>query len=354
MPTQEARTNIMGLMPHELVPLLPSGHERPYRATQILEWIYRRGQVDFDAMTNLPLDLRARASERYAIGALTEERATTSASGDATKYLWRLADGKHMESVRLVMAEGTRDTLCISSQVGCAYGCTFCATATMGFIRHLDPQEIFEQVFHMRRVLQSERPGAPSYNIVFMGMGEPLANYANVIEAIRRLTSPDGLGIAERRITISTCGLAERIRRLAGEDLDVGLAISLNATTDADRLRTMPVTKKHAIEELLDAASEWARATGRRVTFEYVLLRDENDREEDIDRLRAISQQVPCKINVIPLNPFPGVGHARPDTRWIETFLAKLMRPPSPAVTRRMTRGLDIAAACGQLAVSAS
>jgi 23S rRNA (adenine2503-C2)-methyltransferase len=172
-----------------------------------------------------------------------------------------------------------------------------------------------------------------------------------VIDAVRRLTSPEGLGIAERRITISTCGLADRIRRLSTEGLKIGLAISLNATTDADRSRTMPVTRKHGIDELLDAAREWATATGRRVTFEYVLLRGENDREEDVTRLRAISRRVPCKINVIPLNPFPGVAHARPDTTWVETFIERLMRSPSPSVTQRMTRGMDIAAACGQLAV---
>jgi 23S rRNA (adenine2503-C2)-methyltransferase len=342
----------MGLLPSELEAHLPEPFTEPYRARQILSWMYDRGVTAFDEMTNLPLLLRREAAARFEPFALKLDRETESDNGDATKYLWALPDGQKIESVHLVLA--TRETFCISSQVGCAYGCTFCATARMGFRRHLSAHEIFEQVFHMRERLRQRQSGwaAPSFNIVFMGMGEPLANYERVVDAIRRITDPAGLNVSPRRITVSTVGLAERVRALAKEDLGVRLAISLNATTDALRLQTMPVTKKHSIDEVIDAAREFARETGNRVTLEYVLLRDQNDSLEDADRLRVISASLPCKINVIPWNPWPGGTHERPSVSWIETFLGHLMRGQAPAVTCRTTRGLDIAAACGQLAVS--
>jgi 23S rRNA (adenine2503-C2)-methyltransferase len=340
------------MLPEEVRPHLPRGLDEAYRADQLLSWVHDRGESDFGAMTNLPRRLRDEARERFTLGTLVGEATTTSADGDATKFLWRLADGLAIESVHLVLP--TNDTFCISSQVGCAYGCTFCATATMGFRRNLTDLEIFEEVWRMRLRLRELR-GEPTagYNVVFMGMGEPLANYDHVVGAIRRLIHPKGLNLGERRITVSTCGLANQIRRLGEEGLKVGLAVSLNATTDEVRSRTMPVTRKHGIEEVLAAAEEFAHRTGRRVTFEYVLLRGTTDTPDDIVRLARIAARIPCKINVIPFNPFPGSEHERPDDGWIQDFIDALMARAPAAVTRRVTRGLDIAAACGQLAVHA-
>ncbi len=341
--------DLLGLYPEELSEMMPEDVREPYRVAQLLSWMYDHGVRRFADMTNLPRSFRRRAQEAWRVGSLERERETTSADGDATKYLWRLEDGQRIESVYLVLP--TRETFCISSQVGCAYGCTFCATARMGFRRNLTSREILEQVYWMREELRRRR-GAdrPPYNVVFMGMGEPLANYDAVVDGVRRLTHPKLLGLSERRITISTCGLANQIRRLADEGLRVGLAISLNATTDETRVRTMPVTRKHGIDELCDAAATYAGKTGRRVTFEYVLLRGTNDGTDDIARLSAIAARVPCKLNVIPFNPFPDAGHERPDDRWVTTFLERLMGSTDRAVTMRTTRGLDIAAACGQLA----
>lgn len=351
-PVADTRPSVVGMTPDELRPHLPEGLDERYRADQILGWVHQKDESDFGAMSNLPKRLRDGVGERLRVGVLREETRTTSANDDATKFLWRLDDGQAIESVHLVLP--TNDTFCISSQVGCAYGCTFCATATMGFRRHLEELEIFEQVWRMRRRLRSLR-GVPTagYNVVFMGMGEPLANYERVVGAIRRLVHPKGLDLGERRITVSTCGLATQILRLSEEGLKVGLAVSLNATTDEVRMRTMPVTKKHGIEEVLDAAEVYAHRTGRRVTFEYVLLRGTTDTPDDIVRLARIAARVPCKINVIPFNPFPGAGHERPDDRWVQDFIDALMARSGAAVTRRITRGLDIAAACGQLAVHA-
>jgi 23S rRNA (adenine2503-C2)-methyltransferase len=220
----------------------------------------------------------------------------------------------------------------------------------MGFIRNLTASEIFEQVWRMREDLRAAGD-VPTFNVVFMGMGEPLANYDAVLDAVRRMIHPLGLKIGERRITISTCGLAPRIRKLANEGLRVGLAVSLNATTDELRATTMPVTKKYSIAEVLDASKEYVRKARRRVTFEYVLLHGTNDGLDDVDRLVETSRLVPCKINLIPWNPFPGGGHERPQPDWVTTFVTRLMERCHAAVTIRQTRGLDIAAACGQLAV---
>jgi len=342
-----APVNILGLFPEEMHRALPERFPEPFRARQLLTWVHARGCTRFDAMTDLPRPFREEATRRYEVGEMTLDKRIVSSEGDATKYLWKLRDGKRIESVHLVLP--TRHTFCISSQVGCAYGCTFCATARMGFIRHLSAAEIFEQVYRMREELRASGE-LPTFNVVFMGMGEPLHNYAAVVDAVRRMMHPLGLNLSDRRITISTSGLAARIRRLATEGLRVGLAVSLNATTDELRLKTMPITRKYPIAEILDAAGEYARKSRRRVTFEYVLLHGTNDGPEDLERLARISRTVPCKVNLIPWNPFPEGGHSRPHPEWVTSFAAGLMERCHAAVTVRRTRGLDIAAACGQLA----
>ncbi len=342
------KIDILGLLPEEVQALIPESFRTSFRAVQLMTWICAHGIRDFSAMTNLPKGLREAASRAFRIGTFRLESARTSGDGDATKFVWRLEDDNRIETVHLVLP--TRETFCISSQVGCAYGCTFCATAGMGFRRQLSSREIFEQVYQMKETLRRASGPPPSFNVVFMGMGEPLANYAAVIDAIRRLLHPNGLGLGEKRITISTCGLAPEIRRLAREGLRVGLAVSLNATRDEDRMRIMPVTRKYSIREVLDAAREYARASRRRVTFEYVLIADVNDSEQDADRLSRIARSLPSKVNLLSFNPFPGAAHSRPSDERFRAFVTRLMRH-GPAVTIRSSRGTDIAAACGQLAL---
>ncbi len=340
--------NILGLLPEEVEALIPSGFRTPFRARQLMAWIYRHGLTRFEEMTNLPKVFRTHAAENYTVGTMEMLAERVSTTGDATKYLWQLEDNERTESVYLVLP--TRETFCISSQVGCAYGCSFCATATMGFKRHLTSTEIIEQVFRMREALRAASALPPSFNLVFMGMGEPLANYDAVVDAIRRLVHPEGMGLGEKRITVSTVGLAPEIRRLAEERFRVGLAISLNATTDEQRSRLMPVTRKHSIADVMDAALAYVEQTGRRVTLEYVLMAGINDSQDDADRLARIARGLPCKINLIPFNPFPGSRIDRPDEETLRLFAERLM-PQAPAVTLRSSRGLDIAAACGQLAL---
>jgi 23S rRNA (adenine2503-C2)-methyltransferase len=238
-----------------------------------------------------------------------------------------------------------RLTFCVSSQVGCALRCAFCATGLMGLKRNLGAGEIVTQVVAMG---DFHRWNDERFNIVFMGMGEPLANYDAVIDAVRILRDERGLNMGARRITVSTSGLVPQIRRLAGEGLPLGLAVSLHATTDELRDQLVPVNKRWPLQELLAAAREYGETTGRRVTLEYTLMAGVNDRAEDADRLAAIARALPSKINLIPYNPVPGLAWKRPDRAAVDAFAHRLL-PRAPAVTIRRTLGGEIWAACGQL-----
>ena len=313
-----------------------------YRAGQIRKWLYERGVTTPAGMTDLPKALRERLERDATVGTLT--CVTEQSSRDGTrKRLYRLPDEQLVESVLMPYADHRR-TACISSQAGCAMGCVFCATGQMGFARHLSEAEIFEQAARFAAELSSE--GERLSNVVLMGMGEPFHNYDAVLAAIRRLMSD--LGIGARHITVSTVGLAPRIRQFAEEGLQVTLAISLHAATDEERSALLPVNRRWPLAELLDACRHYVDATGRRVTFEWALIEGQNDSEAEAHRLGRLLAGLRCHVNLIPLNPTGGYGGGPSSKEACARFVDALGRHGVPA-TVRMRRGIDIDAGCGQL-----
>jgi len=316
--------------------------EAGYRADQIWRWIYR-DQVDrFDDMSNLSKQLRATLAERFSIGRLTLETREVANDG-AQKYLFRLGDGRRIESV--LIPERNHATLCLSSQVGCAQNCRFCLTATGGWERNLTLGEILAQVRDIRH--QMVAPETLT-NIVFMGMGEPLANYRNVVDAIHLLTdNRAGFGFSRRKITVSTAGLVPQMEAL-GRDTDVSLAVSLNATDNATRNRLMPINHRYPIETLLEACRRYPLQPHRRITFEYILMEGINDRLEDARRLAALLRPIRAKINLIPFNEHGECRFRRPSESAINAFQQLLTDQGYTAIIRH-SKGRDISAACGQL-----
>jgi 23S rRNA (adenine2503-C2)-methyltransferase len=316
--------------------------EATYRADQIWRWIYR-GQVDtFEAMTNLSKRLRASLEETFSIGRLAVEAHERAADG-AQKYLFRLSDGSRIESV--LIPERHHLTLCLSSQVGCAQNCRFCFTATGGWERNLTLGEIMAQVRDIRKGLTAPESLT---NIVFMGMGEPLANYRNVVDAIELLTdNKAGFGFSRRKVTVSTAGLVPEMEAL-GRDSDVSLAVSLNAADNETRSRLMPINHRYPIEVLLAACRRYPLRPHRRITFEYILMAGVNDRPEDARRLAALLRPIRAKINLIPFNEHEGCRFQRPSETVIEQFQQNLMDRGYTAIIRN-SKGRDISAACGQL-----
>jgi 23S rRNA (adenine2503-C2)-methyltransferase len=313
----------------------------PYRATQIFKWIYRRNVYCFSEMTDISKDLRQWLSSRLTISRL--EPVHVEISGDGSrKYLFGLKDGHCVESV--LIPERSHWTLCISSQVGCAMECKFCLSGTDGLVRDLEPAEIVNQVCAVQEDLSGPDPLT---NIVFMGMGEPLANYNSVVQAIDTITNDNGLQFANRRVTLSTVGLVPRIEDL-GHDTKVGLAVSLNAADNESRNALMPINRKYPIETLLSACSRFPLPSRRMITFEYVLIAGLNDRPEDAKRLANILRPLRAKINLIPFNPFEGSTFTTPDEETILVFQKILMDRHYIASIRR-SKGSDIGAACGQL-----
>jgi 23S rRNA (adenine2503-C2)-methyltransferase len=325
----------------ELEALVATLGEPAYRGRQLFEGLYLR-RHPLDDLTDLPRELRTRLADAIPLAFSVD--AMQLADDDMTaKWLWRADDGAQVETV--LMRYSSRATVCVSSQAGCAMGCTFCATGQAGFERHLDPGEIVEQVLRAAHA----SPQRVS-NVVFMGMGEPLANYDNTLAAVRRIH--DDVGISARRITVSTVGVAPAIRRLAGEDLPITLAVSLHASSDAEREQLVPLNRRYPIAEVLDAASEFAGANGRRVTFEYACIDGVNDSPGQAEILGRLLGAFPgvggAHVNLIPLNPTDGfAGHASIPPR-LKTFADRLQAHGVTATIRR-NRGTDIAAACGQL-----
>ena len=337
------KLNLKGLTLPELETLVSEWGEPKYRAAQLASWIYGKRVSNFKQMTNLPKGFRAKLLEEASVSEVRATRCTISDADVATKYLFELANGDRVESV--LMHDHERTTVCISSQVGCAMACDFCATGKMGFFRNLSASEILDQFTAIERDLSKDRAVT---NIVFMGMGEPLANYDDTLKSVRLLSNPDGYGMSEKRITISTVGLVPRMRQLAKEGLKCNLALSLNATTDSVRTRLMPINEKYPIDEALDAAKEWALATKRKATLEYVLIRDVNDADADAKRLRKLMSRLPCKLNLIPFNEIEDSEFRRPGLDRIERF-RQLVATGQHVAPIRFSKGHDIAAACGQL-----
>lgn len=323
----------------------------PYRSTQIFKWLYLRLAKDFSEMTDLSKELRSALQQEFYIGSL--ESVETAESSDGTKkYLFRLDDGNFVESV--LIPEKDRSTLCISSQVGCAQGCKFCVTAKAGFIRNLTQSEITGQIIEIRRkVLENANDESLDLkNIVFMGMGEPLANLSSVSRALEIITNGDcGLKFSHRRVTVSTCGLVPKFQELA-RNSRANLAVSLNATEDQTRDMLMPVNKTFPLDVLIDACKRFPLDPRQKITFEYILIRGINDSMADARRMSRLLHGVKAKINLIPYNESPGSEFKRPSDSRIQEFLQFLLDKGYTAIIRK-SKGADIAAACGQLSANA-
>src|SRR5689334_4968979 len=317
-----------------------------FRGEQAWRWVHAHGARTFDEMTNLSRDTRVELAACAQIGCLEVAEVQTSADG-TRKLRLVTRDGQSIESV--LIPDGDKTTQCISSQVGCAVDCQFCATAKLGLRRNLDAGEIVDQVYLARRLLAEVEPGRRITNLVYMGMGEPLHNYDNVVASLRILTDDRGAGLSQRRITVSTSGLVPKLERLGGEDVRPNLAVSLNAPNDAIRDAIMPINRKWNIAKLLGALRGYPLEQRRRITFEYVLLAGVNDSLGDAAQLAKLLRGIKCKVNIIPWNPHPEAPYERPAPAVIDAFQAETKRLGLPTYLR-IPRGDDIDAACGQLA----
>ncbi len=348
----QGRVSLVGLGLPEMQALLKPHGLPSFRAKQVWHWMYHRGVTDFESMANLPKEARALLTENFAIArpqVITEQR-----SSDGTiKWLLAMSDGQQVETV--FIPEADRGTLCVSSQVGCTLTCKFCHTGTQPLVRNLGAHEILQQIMHARDVLgEWPKPGEKKAeernltNIVMMGMGEPLYNYDNVAKALKICMDPEGLCISKRRITLSTSGVVPQINQ-CGEELGVNLAISLHAPTDEQRSAMMAINNKYPLAALLEACRNYPGVSeSRRITFEYVMLRDVNDTDEDARNLAKLLRGIPAKINLIPFNVWPGSGFDCSTQERIAGFAAILERAGYDAPVRK-PRGRDILAACGQL-----
>lgn len=344
-PTEIAeKPKLVGMTEEDLVCLVKEAGQPAFRARQLYEWIYRKAALSFDEMTSLSKELRAWLQDNYVLGHPEVAHINSQAADGSRKMLFRLPDHRVVESV--LMHERDWQTLCVSSQVGCAVDCKFCMTGFGGFRRQMTTGEIVSQYILAKRLAND---GVSPRNMVFMGMGEPMLNLDNVIPAIRLLTDPKGLSVSPRRITVSTSGIVPGIDRLGEADLGVNLAISLNASNDEFRTRIMPINKSYNIEKLLDACRRFPLRNRRRIMFEYVLLRDENDSLDDARRLAKLLADIPNKVNLIPWNPDPNLPFSRPTEDAIRRFQQELLDRHF-SVSVRYSKGLDIGAACGQLA----
>lgn len=316
-------------------------HEKAFRADQIFQWLHQKNVTSFAEMRNLPQSLINQLEELAEITVV--ETVTRREARDGTvKYLFRLPDGETIESVYLPY-DDDRKSICISSQVGCAMGCAFCATGLSGWKRNLTPGEMVEQIYAVQRDRQVEIT-----NVVLMGMGEPLINYDNSLAAIRLMNHPKGLNIGIRRITLSTCGLTPEIRALAHEDLQLVLAISLHAPNDTLRSEIMPVNRKYPLADLMKACRYYTEITNRRVTFEYALMERVNDQIQHARELVQLLRGMLCHVNLIPINPVKETGISRPDMSQVLKF-QQILQTAGIETTLREERGTDIDAACGQL-----
>ncbi len=331
------KADLLGLLIDELAAFLGGIGQPSYRARQVFAWLHRG--ASFEEMTDLPKELRDRLGALAQAGTL-ETASTEIAADRSTKFGFRAADGEVVETV--LIPHRDRTTVCVSSQIGCAYGCQFCATGQQGLTRSLTAGEIVHQVVRVQREIHPRRVS----NVVFMGMGEPLANYAAVIKAVRVLNQPGGLGIGARHIAVSTCGLPGEIKRLAGEGLAVALAISLHAATDPVRSQLAPINRKYPIASVIEAAREFAERTGRKVTFQYVVVPGVNDSDEQARRLAALMKGFPSMVNLIPRNPVDG---SPPPDRHAAPRFAALLEKMGVAVAVRRSRGAEVLGACGQL-----
>jgi 23S rRNA (adenine2503-C2)-methyltransferase len=315
--------------------------ERPFRAAQIFDWLYRKKAARFEDFTSLPKLLREKLADRFAFGVLGLADKRSSPDG-TTKFLFRLHDAEHIETV--LIPAGRRLTVCLSTQVGCKFACAFCASGRHGFKRNLAPSEIIGQILLLESAL-----GRGLTNYVFMGMGEPLDNWTNVEQAIRIMNTPEGLAIAARRITVSTAGFVDAFKRLEALDLQINVSISLHAVTDRLRDRLMPINRRFPLEQVVTAAEAYIRSGGRMITLEYIVIRGVNDSLDDADGLAAIARRLRAKVNLIAYSPVGGAAFETPTEADVARF-RRWLEERKVGATVRLSKGADIAAACGQLA----
>jgi len=334
--------SITGMLLSELEAVCISMGAPAYRAKQMLSWVYEKGVMSFDQMTNLPKDFRHQLSEKYQVFSARVD-AINQTADSTEKFLVHLADENVIECV--LLREGKRVTVCVSSQVGCAMACRFCASGLMGLERNLTAGEIVEQVLYVKNHLSSNERLT---NVVFMGIGEPLANYDNVMKAARIINAPWGLGIGARHITISTVGIVDGIRKLAQEGLQINLAISLHAPDDAVRTRIIPSNEKTGIHSVIATAREYFETTHRDISFEYTLIDGVNASKQDAESLARLLRGIQCNINLLPLNAVEEFHFKAPSWETIEMF-CKTLEKHGLVVTLRKKKGDDINAACGQL-----
>ena len=329
----------------ELEGFLVGMGEKKFRATQVCEWIWKKGAESFNEMSNIPKPLRDKLSENFRFGNVVCVYSVASVDG-TRKFLFETTDGLRFEGVLIPSSD--RVTACISTQVGCQMGCAFCATGQLGFKRNLTSGEIFHQVFSLNR-LSEESFGSPLSNIVIMGMGEPLVNYDNTLAAINMICSSQSMGMSPQRITMSTCGIAPQIKRLADDAIRFNLSISLHSAIDAKRNEIMPINRKYNLAELSEAIRYFHAKTGSRITYEYLMLGGVNDSLDDARALTEFTKVSPCKINIIEYNPHPSDTFRRTNSDALEKFIRHI-ESCNIVVTIRKSKGMDIAAACGQLA----
>lgn len=332
----------------ELISELEKNDYPSYRGEQLYNWFYQNGVSKTEEMKNIPKEMRDFIEQNYQITELKEVKKSTAADG-TVKYLWQLDDGENIEGVYLPFPESGRHSACISTQVGCGLSCSFCATGIDGLKRNLTTAEIVDQVIKIQKDISGSSFAEPRLsNIVFMGMGEPLANFDNLMKAVEILNSNQGLNIGMRKMTISTAGLVPEIKKLAETNDQIGLAVSLHAPNDRLRNKIMPINKKYNLNQLLTAVVDYIEKTGRRVTFEYVLMDSVNDSPELSVQLAELLRGINCHVNLIPANPVPELGIERPVQKVIDSFYETLAQN-GIQVTLRKEMGTQIEAACGQL-----
>lgn len=340
--TRQVTKRLLGdLSLAELSAQLEALGEPDYRARQIFKWVYQKGISDWDEATDLPRSLRQKLEALFDLRPFELETCYDSRDG-TQKFVFRLKDNNFIETV--LIPSGERRTLCLSTQVGCKFRCVFCASGLPGFIRNLSPAEITGQILFARHDLEFSLT-----NFVFMGMGEPLDNFFSLAKAIEIMNSPEGMGIAARRITVSTCGLVPGIKKLKDLRLQINLSLSLHAPSDELRRRLIPLARRYSLEEVLSACEEYAQASGRMITVEYVLIDGINNSTKDAAQLAKIAQRLKAKINLIPYSPVSVLSYKRPTPEAVEAF-KEWLEEKGVKVTVRRSKGLDIQAACGQLA----
>ena len=344
--TLDTKQDIRRTTPKQLKEFLTEIGEKPFRAKQIYEWLWQKSATSFAEMTNLSKPLRERLEAHYAIRPVTIQEQQESSDG-TIKLMFRLHDGHLVEGVLIPTKK--RMTACISSQVGCSLSCKFCATGYMDRQRNLDAAEIYDQVVLIRQ--QAERQyQRPLTNVVYMGMGEPLLNYASVLQSIKHLTSPQGLDMASWRITVSTAGIAKMIKKLGDDEVKFNLALSLHAANDQKRSEIMPINETNTLEVLREALQYFYQKTGTQVTFEYIVFNNVNDTLDDARELWEFTKRVPSKVNIIEYNPISEADFANTEADRLEQFAA-FLESKGVTVNVRRSRGKDIDAACGQLAI---